>query len=210
MGKHHQEGKTDEVTGRFFRPRVSEEFYDTVEDFDNVHNLISEKQYQEKIAEMRKAMREMQLELHDSGLLPETMRDRRAAANNMTIYEMVRNPKLYPLATYLDAADLALERDPDNLTTLVNSMSHEDECIRYWAVVGLFLLENDAAAAVDTLEKALQDDSHEVRMMAAWAMVRLGYKNTGLDALNSALPLNSPAYDLKENIQRWMGKDALR
>jgi N-sulfoglucosamine sulfohydrolase len=208
--QHHREGKTDEITGRFFRPRVSEEFYDTVEDFDNVHNLISEKQYQQKIAEMRKAMRKMQLDLYDSGLLPETMRDRRAAANNMTLYEMVRNPKLYPLATYLDAADMALERDADNLTTLVNSMSHEDECIRYWAVVGLFLLENNAAAAVDTLEKALQDDSFEVRMMAAWAMVRLGHENKGLNVLNRDQPLDSPEYDLKENIQRWMGKDALR
>ncbi len=26
--QHHREGKTNEITGRFFRPRVSEEFYD--------------------------------------------------------------------------------------------------------------------------------------------------------------------------------------
>ncbi len=36
--KHHREGKTDAVTGRFFEPRVSEEFYDNEADFDNVHN----------------------------------------------------------------------------------------------------------------------------------------------------------------------------
>ena len=37
--KHYQDGKCDAVTGRFFRPRPSEEFYDTVKDFDNIHNL---------------------------------------------------------------------------------------------------------------------------------------------------------------------------
>ena len=76
--QHHREGKTDEITGRFFRPRVSEEFYDTVNDFDNVHNLIDDPEHQEKIAEMKQAMRKKQLELYDSGLLPESMRMRRA------------------------------------------------------------------------------------------------------------------------------------
>lgn len=212
--QHHREGKTDEITGRFFRPRASEEFYDTVNDFDNVHNLINEATHQKKIAEMRKAMRAKQLELYDSGLLPETMRVRRAQANSMTIYAMVRNPKLYPLASYLDAADMALERDAKNLKGLEQSMSHADEGIRYWAVVGLFLLGNDAASAVDTLEKALQDDSHEVRMMAAWAMVKLGHKDKGLDCLDTAQPLTNIVtkrpINLKENIRRWMGKDALR
>jgi HEAT repeat protein len=132
----------------------------------------------------------------------------------MTIYAMVRNPKLYPLASYLDAADMALERDAKNLKGLEQSMSHADEGIRYWAVVGLFLLGNDAASAVDTLEKALQDDSHEVRMMAAWAMVKLGHKDKGLDCLDTAQPLTNIVtkrpINFKENIRRWMGKDALR
>ena len=39
--KLHKEGKTNAVTGRFFRPRPSEEFYDNEVDFDNVNNLIS-------------------------------------------------------------------------------------------------------------------------------------------------------------------------
>ena len=43
---------TDVVTGRFFRPRVSEEFYDTEEDFDNVRNLIDDPIYKKKIAEL--------------------------------------------------------------------------------------------------------------------------------------------------------------
>ena len=206
--KHHKEGKTDAITGRFFRPRVSEEFYDTVKDFDNVNNLVSEPAHQAKIAEMRQAMRKMQLELYDSGLLPESMRERRAAANDMTIYEMVRDRKLYPLAKYLDAADMALERDRGNLQTFVKGMSDADCGIRYWAAVGLHLLDTNAASAVDVLEKALQDESHEVRIMAAWTVVKLGRKEQGLNCLRELLKKTTAQRKLY-NVLDWMGEDGL-
>ena len=156
--KHHREGKTDEITGRFFRPRVSEEFYDNKSDFDNVHNLIGKKEHQEKIAELKKALRKKQLELFDSGLLPEQMRVRRAAENEMTIYEMVRDPSLYPLEKYLDAADLVLARDKEHLAGWVKAMADKDEGMRWWAVVGLHLLEKDAATAAGILEQTLEDE----------------------------------------------------
>ncbi len=98
--KHHVEGKTDEITGRFFRPRVSEEFYDTVQDFDNVYNLIDDPKHQAKIAEMKQAMRKKQLELFDSGLLPESMRMRRAQQHDITIYEMVRSSRIWMPPTW--------------------------------------------------------------------------------------------------------------
>ena len=92
--QHHREGKTNEITGRFFEPRVSEEFYDNESDFDNVQNLIDSKAHQEQIAGLKQRLRQRQLELYDSGLLPEQMRVRRAKENGMTIYEMVRDEKL--------------------------------------------------------------------------------------------------------------------
>ena len=154
--KHHREGKTDEVTGRFFRPRVSEEFYDNESDFDNVKNLINEPKHQAKIAELKAALRKKQLELFDSGLLPEAMRMRRAAENGITIYEMVRNKTLYPLEAYLDASDKALARDAKNLDDFVKAMSHQDEGIRWWAMVGLHLLEKDAILSQGNSEECSQ------------------------------------------------------
>jgi hypothetical protein len=207
--QHHRQGKTDEITGRFFRPRVSEEFYDTVEDFDNVHNLIDAPEHRGRIERMRRAMREMQLELYDSGLLPESTRMRRARAHGVTIYEMVRDPKLYPLASYLDAADRALEGDPANLPTFVRDAADRDEGIRYWAVVGLHLLKDKAAPAVQTLEKALQDDEDEVRMMAAWTLVDLGRKEAGLACLRDMLQSGTTADRKLYNVLDWMGTDAL-
>ncbi len=205
--KHHQQGKTDAVTGRFFRPRVSEEFYDTVEDFDNVHNLINDPKSQAKIAELRSALRKRQLELFDSGLLPEAMRVRRAEENKITIYEMVRDPKLYPLERYLDLSDLALSRDPRNLDAFVKSLSDQDEGIRYWGICGLFLLEGNAKPARDAIEKALQDDAGEVQMMAAWTMDKLGHTdiaNATLEKLKSHQRTDKRLY---ECLLRWMGRE---
>jgi len=207
--KHHKEGKTDEITGRFFRPRVSEEFYDTVKDFDNVHNLIDDAEHQKKIAEMRLAMRRKQLELYDSGLLPESMRMMRASQHNMTIYEMVRDPKLYPLESYLDAADMALDRDPDNLPVLIKAMSDPDAGIRYWAVVGLLGLDKAAAPAAATLDKALQDESDEVKIMAAWTLVRLGKNEAGLACLRNLLNNGTTTERKLHNVLDWMDDDAL-
>jgi hypothetical protein len=207
--KHHREGKTDEITGRFFRPRVSEEFYDTVSDFDNVHNLIDDPKHQKKITEMKRAMRKKQLDLYDSGLLPESMRVRRAQQHEMTIYEMVRDPKLYPLRSYLDAADMALERNPDNLLAFIKGMSDPDCGIRYWAVVGLHLLEEDAASAAQTLEKALEDESEEVKIMAAWTLVKLGQSDKGMASLRDLLNHGTTAERWLLNVLDWMGEDAV-
>ncbi|MDP6633632.1 MAG: sulfatase [Phycisphaerae bacterium] len=207
--KHHREGKTDAVTGRFFRPRVSEEFYDTVDDFDNVKNLIDAPKHQKKIAELKAALRAKQLELFDSGLIPETMRVRRASANNTTIYEMVRNEKLYPLAKYLDAADLALVRDKKNLATFVKGLTDADECIRYWSIVGIHLLDKNAAPAETAIAKAMTDQAEEVKMMAAWTLTKIGKKDQGLACLREMLFKGSKNSQLLHNTLDWMGEIAL-
>lgn len=206
--KHHREGKTDEVTGRFFRPRVSEEFYDNESDFDNVKNLINDPKHQARIADLKAALRKKQLELFDSGLLPEGMRTRRAKENGMTIYEMVRNKKLYPLETYLDAADKALARDAKNLEDFVKAMSHQDEGIRWWAIVGLHLLEKDAAPAKAVLKDALKDDCHEVRMMAAWSLVKMGDSDAALACLKDLLFKATNNEMMLHNVLDWMGEPA--
>lgn len=206
--QYNREGKTDEITGRFFRPRVSEEFYDNKTDFDNVNNLIDANQHQQKIAELKQALRQKQLELYDSGLLPEKMRERRASAHDLTIYDMVRNKELYPLEAYLDAADLALARNKKNLKTFTKAMTHPDEGIRWWAVVGLHLLDKDAAPAITVLEQSLQDEAHEVRIMAAWTLVKLGKPDQALGCLEKLLFEYTTCRKMLQNVLDWMGEPA--
>ncbi|MFC1765325.1 sulfatase-like hydrolase/transferase [Planctomycetota bacterium] len=207
--KHHREGKTNEITGRFFTPRVSEEFYDNVADFDNVHNLIDVPEYATKIETLKRALRKHQLDIYDSGLLPEQMRMRRAEAHHMTIYDMVRDPKLYPLESYLDAADRSLERKPENIDIFVKGMKHSDSGIRWWSVVGLLLLEKDAAPAKAVLQEALRDKEDEIRMMAAWSLVKSGEEKQGLMALEEMLFGNCGNVQMLHNIIDWMGAPGL-
>jgi 23S rRNA-/tRNA-specific pseudouridylate synthase len=79
--------------------------------------------------------------------------------------EMIRDRKLYPLVAYLDAADLSLARDKANLDTLTKRMADKDEGMRWWAIVGLHLLDRAATPAGGVLKRALKDESHEVRMI---------------------------------------------
>lgn len=209
--QHHREGKTDEVTGRFFRPRVSEEFYNNTADFDNVNNLIAAPEHQAMIAELKAALRKKQLELFDSGLLPEKMRERRAAANNMTIYEMVRDKDLYPLETYLDAADLALARDTAHLDHFVGQLQQDDPGLRWWAIVGLNLLEEAAKPATAALKTALQDEAHEIRMLAAWTLIKTGQPDDALDCLEELLNMDQrEAMNelMLHNVLDWIGEPA--
>ena len=157
---------------------------------------------------MKQALRRKQLELYDSGLLPEKMRDRRAAQHNLTIYEMVRDKKVYPLETYLDAADLALSRNAKNLDTFLKRMSNNDEGIRWWAIVGIHLLGDDAVPVVRVLKDALRDESHEVRTMAAWTLVKLGQKDEALTCLENLLFDGSQCRSMVHNVLDWMGEPA--
>lgn len=210
--QHHRDGKTDEVTGRFFRPRVSEEFYDNQVDFDNVDNLIDDPDQQSRIAVLKRELRKRQLELFDSGLLPEKMRERRAAQHGLTIYEMVRDETIYPLKAYLDAADVALQRDKANRDRLVQWMADDDAGMRWWAVVGLHLLEEDARQASPVLKKALTDSAHEVRMMAAWTLTQLGESKPALACLDELLFAEETTASnsiMLHNVLDWMGEPAL-
>ena len=63
----------------------------------------------------------------------------------------------------LDAADLALEMNETNLLALRSLLNSPELGLRYWGIVGCFLL-NDRQSAL----KCLKDDSHEVRAMAGW------------------------------------------
>ncbi len=206
--QHHRDGKTNAITGRFFEPRVSEEFYDNQSDFDNVHNLIDVPLHQERIAELRAALRAKQLELRDSGLLPEKMRERRAVKNNLTIYEVVRDDNLYPLESYIDAADLALERDQSNLKTFIKWMSSDDEGMRWWAIVGLRLLDEGARRTNGVLKRALMDESHEVRMMAAWILIDLGQHDQALATLDELVFEGTQNEPMLHNVIDWIGEPA--
>jgi len=199
-----ESGKANEVQSRFFKPKGwTEELYDMHKDPDNVDNLIDNPEYAQIIGRMRGGLRVWQERVYDSGLLPESEMVKRAADNDTTIYEMVRNRALYNLPALLDAADLALEKDPAHLPSLGRLRSSPDAGLRYWGMVGSFLLDDQKAGF-----QSLEDESHEVRAMAAWLLIRTGEKEKGLQCLSALLSEKSYASLKVLNILDWMGDDA--
>jgi arylsulfatase A-like enzyme len=173
--QHFLEGKTTPIQSQFFLLRPAHQFFDDVADYDNIQNLIDRPEHQETITSLQQALRQQQLEFYDSGLLPEDMRNRRAAEHQITLYELVRNPRLYPLEAYLDAADLALSRAPANLPTFLKNLSDPDEGLRWWAINGLKNLGPHAKSAhQEILQAAEHDSAQEVRLLAAWILHDFG------------------------------------
>ena len=201
--RHHLAGKTNAVTGRFFEPRPSEEFYDNFKDFHNIDNQIDDPLHQTKIKELKKELRRQQLKYFDSGLMPEEMRNRIIKEKNTTVYDFVRDPKLYPLAQYLDYSDLALTRKKKNLKTFTKGLADEDPVKRYWSVIGLLLLEKQAKPAIPELKKVL-GDRDEIPAFAAWAIYKAGEKTFAEKWMLEAITQN-PGNKTLANIFDWMG-----
>ncbi|MBC2595917.1 sulfatase-like hydrolase/transferase [Ruficoccus amylovorans] len=202
-------GKADSVTGRFFRPKGdAEELYDLQSDPDNIHNLIGNGACVGEAERMRQALRQWQLDIHDTGLLPESEMVRLSAGHGLTIYEWARDSGAYNLPAYLDAADRALSANPENLSAMVADIDSEDVGLRYWAVSGCLLLGENALPAREQLLEALDDDSHEVRAVAAWALFGLGEQDAAADCLSRLLQEKSYASLSVLNIVDWVGKDA--
>jgi N-sulfoglucosamine sulfohydrolase len=204
--RHHQAGKTKAVTGRFFEPRPSEEFYDNFKDFHNIDNQIDDPLHQTKIKELKKELRRQQLKYFDSGLMPEEMRNRMIKEKNTTVYAFVRDPKLYPLTKYLDYADLALARETENLKTLTQGLKAKDPVMRYWSVVGLLLLEKGSKPAIPALKKVL-DDSDEIPALAAWAIYKAGDKAFAEKWMLETITDN-PGNKMLANVLDWMDEDS--
>lgn len=204
--EHHRAGKTDAVTGRFFGTKPMEELYDTNVDPDNVNNLIDDPRYAADIERLRKAMDAWQVENYDSALLPESELVTQAEEAGVTHYDFVRDPKLYDLKGLQKAAALALEQDPANTQALYRNLADDDAGIRYWAVVGLFNLQDiDAPIDLDLVRERLGDASHHVRAMAAWILYRAGDKKTAQDCWNDLLANDSYASLKIFNIIDWIG-----
>lgn len=217
---HWLDGETTEVTGRWFEPKMrAEELYDTLRDPDCVNNLADDPQHAQRLETMRRALRHWQLEMRDTALLPEFERAHRARENGVTIYEMARDPEMYDLPAYLDAADVATAADPANLPELLEMLESEDSAIRYWGTTGLLMLalgETRANAAENrpetaaALQTALEDESHEVRAYAAWALIELGrHEREARQTLVTLLEDQSYADLIVLNIIDWMREKAL-
>jgi N-sulfoglucosamine sulfohydrolase len=61
----------------------------------------------------------------------------------------------------------------------------------------------------ETLEKAPRDNSEEVKIMAAWTLVKLGQTEAGLGCLGNLLTNGTTCERKLHNVLDWMEEDAV-
>jgi len=179
-----ESGQCDSIQSIWWNPKPVEELYDTRNDPHEVNNLAGDPTYAEKLYEMRHALREFGLSIRDAGYIPEAERNIRAG--EIPIYDYVRSGDC-PLEQIMDAAILATERNPENLDILAGWLDHEDSAIRYWAMQGLLLLGEEARPLLPEIRKTAEDESWNVRVVAAEALYLLGETETAADAYRRVL-----------------------
>jgi hypothetical protein len=195
---YHKAGKTDAMTGAFFRPKPVEQLFDCESDPDNVKNLADDLVQGQRLARMREALKQQQTTLHDCGFLPEGILVQRARQNKTTIYDLIRNPKQYDQHGYMKAADVANFAKPADLPKLVELLNSSDEGYRYWGVIGCIQVGKPAATpeVLKIMERLIQTDvkderTLDVRVTAAFYLCHVGQKMN--DALRSLAGVISSA-----------------
>jgi arylsulfatase A-like enzyme len=187
---YHKAGKTDPVTGAFFRPKPVEQLFDCESDPDNVKNLADDPAQAQRLARLREGLKQQQTKFHDCGFLPEETLGQRAKQHQTTIYELIRNPKLYDQQGYMKAADAANFAKPADLLKLVQLLDSGDAGYRYWGVNGCIQLGKPAATpeVLKRMEQLIKSDvkdaqSLDVRVTAALFLCQVGQKK--VEALQS-------------------------
>ncbi len=176
-------GKTTPLQSAQFLPQPSEELYDTKKDPHEVHNLIDDPSTAAKLADLRKQLDAHIINTHDLGFLPEPLSAEVDTKTNQTIYEYGQPEDNYPLREILSLATLSSNQDTRNIPKLCQALRSPNPTIRYWAMVGLRVLNQKAEPATQEVEKALKDTDPGVRITATITWGNLGHKSQAAQLL---------------------------
>jgi len=160
--------------------RATEELYDTANDPHQIRNLATSPKQAQRLAAMRKDLRDWQDRTRDLGFLPEC--DLAERMGSAVPFDIARRDDVYPLAKIRAAAEL-VGAGSDAMGEQVKLLTDADPAVRYWAALGLHALGKDAAGAADALTAAMKDKAPAVRIEAAWALADLGTGDKALEVL---------------------------
>lgn len=184
----HEDGTLPPESERMWHPKPVEELYDLKNDPHELINLASDPGLQKKKEELKSALHDWILQSRDAGFLfePEMM----IRGSESTVYEMAQDPQQYDLPTILDAAEKV---GTAGIQHFIDQLQHPDSGVRFWAVMGLQAMGEDARPAIDNLQGRLQDASPSVAISAAETLCKLGACNQEtLDVLKKYLQDERP------------------
>jgi len=180
----HLAGRLGAAQERFWHSKPYEELYDLRADRYQLGNLVDLPEHRAKLDELRRALDEHQLRVHDVGFIPEGTR--------LKGYEESRRPGAYPLRRVMALAARAAQSSPTDLPLFVQSLADENEVVRYWGAQGLLILGERARPMLAQLQAAFdRDQSVPVRIALAEALINLDDSRVALQALGTLLEQES-------------------
>ncbi|MCB2066560.1 MAG: sulfatase [Erythrobacter sp.] len=169
-------GTLDAVQMQSFEPRPFEQLFDCEADPECLVNLAGQSGHAHRLEAMSQALDAEMRRVNDNGFIPET--------SPLEGWHESRAPGAYPLDAAMALAATAARRDPASLPQLAAALGSDNEVLRYWAAMGLVMLEAAAAPLPATVaEMALSDPSLPVRVAAAHAMAVGGRSGEGVAQL---------------------------
>ena len=156
-----------------------EELYDIQNDPHEIHNLIDDPKLDATRVRLQAALSDWMETGLDLGFVPESILAE-AERNYGSRYALYRRPGGATAWKKLaNLVPLTWHAHPIHFSTFVDGLRDPDAAIRYWSAVGLSNLE-DARPALDSINAAMLDESHVVRVAAAKALLRLGQKDRAI------------------------------
>jgi hypothetical protein len=169
LRKLHGEGKCNAEQEKLWNSKPVEELYDLEADPSETNNQATNAIYAEAKEKLKSRLHAWMLENKDLGLLaePEYM----IRGSQSSPYEYARDSRKYQVDKILQAAEMV---GVTSETELSAKLQDQESGVRYWAVMGLRQYSNVDKNTLITLEKALEDESPSVQVVAAEALCHFG------------------------------------
>ena len=192
--KKEAAGQLDPVMALFSaKEKPVEELYDTHADPYEIHNLVDDPAFSQRLGEMRHALSEWQNEIGDVGLIPEAeieILEQGAGSCFAILHSTTKNNSTEKrLAMLVDIATSASE-GPASIPKLLQALQDKDASIRYWAATGIGNVGAPAKSTHRHVAECLDDPSPSVRIAAARAVAKLGAPAEALPVLEAELQSN--------------------
>lgn len=184
----HEDGKLPPESEEMWHPKPVEELYDLQNDPFELNNLMDNPKYLEKMKKLKNAMHQWVADTRDAGFLfePEMM----IRGSSSTVYEMAQDTTQYDLEAIHSAAEMV---GVANLGEIMLKLKNNDSGVRFWAVMALQEMGNEARPAIDELKQLLRDDSPSVAILAAETLCKLNEcTRESLDVLSTYLQDERP------------------
>ena len=164
---------------QWFVPKAREEFYDTRNDPDNVHNLMADPKYAKILARHRIENKRHMASIRDSAFFPEGMSGRD--------YAKYQDEKTYPLGRLQSLANAT------KVSRFIEAMKDDDPKIRYWGVMGCIV----HGQTTKELKRLLEDPEPLIRIQAARAICGTKADPAGVAVLREQLQAKDQILQLR-------------